>query len=114
MGAVAASVQGSQEGWTPALRVSEPSPESAHHSQLKNPGVCVCSLPLSLVGLSVTPWIVARQAPLSMEFSGQEYWNGLPLPPPGDLSDPGMEPMSLMSPALADRIVTTVVPGKPT
>ena len=41
------------------------------------------------------------QAPLSMEFSRQEYWSGLPFPPPGDLPDPGIEPVSLESPALA-------------
>ena len=49
---------------------------------------------------SVAPWIVACQAPLSMEFSRQEYWNGLLFPPPGDLFDPQIEPMSLMSPTL--------------
>ena len=43
-----------------------------------------------------TPWTVARQAPLSMEFSSQEYWNGLPFPSPGDLLDPGTEPRSLI------------------
>ena len=48
-----------------------------------------------------TPWTVARQTPLSMEFSGQEYWNGLLIPPLGYLPHPGMEPASLMSPALA-------------
>ena len=48
-----------------------------------------------------TPWTVARQTPLSMEFSGQEYWNGLLIPPVGYLPHPGMEPASLMSPALA-------------
>ena len=44
-----------------------------------------------------TPWTVARQASLSMEFSRQEYWSGLPYPP-GDLPDPGFEPPSLMFP----------------
>ena len=44
------------------------------------------------------PWTVTRQAPLSTGFSRQEYWSGLPFPPPGDLPDPGMEPTS---PALA-------------
>ena len=58
------------------------------------------------VGFFVTLWIVARQAPLSMGFSRQEYWSGLPCPPP-DLPDPGMEPVSLMSPALAGRFFTT-------
>ena len=53
-----------------------------------------------------TPWTVARQAPLSMEFPRQEYWSGLPFPPPGDLSDPGIKPLSLASPALAGRFFT--------
>ena len=60
--------------------------------------------------LFVTPWTVARQAPLSMGFSRQEYWSGLPCPPPGDLPDPGIEPASLMSPALANGIFTTSAP----
>ena len=50
----------------------------------------------SHVQLFVTPWAVARQAPLSMGFSRQEYWSGLPFPAPGDLPDPGIE---LVSPA---------------
>ena len=49
---------------------------------------------LSHVRLFVTPWIVAHQAPPSMEFSRQEYWSGLPFPSPGDLPDPGVEPGS--------------------
>ena len=49
---------------------------------------------LSCVRLFVTPWTVARQAPLSMGFSRQEHWSGLPCPPPGDLPDPGIEPES--------------------
>ena len=48
----------------------------------------------------MTPWTVACQAPLFMEFSRQEYWSGLPFPPPGELPDPGIEPMSPVSPAL--------------
>ena len=56
---------------------------------------------LNRVRLFETPWIVACQAPLSMGFSRQEYWNGLPCTPPGDLPDPGIEPTSLVSPALA-------------
>ena len=47
---------------------------------------------LSRVQLFVTPWTVAYQAPLSMGFSRQEYWSGLPFPSPGDLPDPGIEP----------------------
>ena len=46
-----------------------------------------------------TLWIVACQASLSMGFSRQEYWSGLPCPPPGDLLDPGIKPESLRSPA---------------
>ena len=54
----------------------------------------------SRVRLFVTPWTVARQAPLSMAFSRQEYWSGLPCPPPGYLPDPGIEPGSPTSLAL--------------
>ena len=55
----------------------------------------------------------AHQGPLSMGFSRQEYCSGLPLPSPGDLPDPGIEPVSLVSPALAGRFFTTAPPGKP-
>ena len=61
----------------------------------------------SCVRLSVTPWTAAHQAPPSMGFSKQEYWGGLPCPPPGDLPDPGIESASLVSPALADGFFTT-------
>ena len=54
---------------------------------------------LSHVRLFATPWTVACQAPLSMGFSRQEYWCGLPLPSPGDLPHPGIEPASHVSPA---------------
>ena len=63
-----------------------------------------------------TPWTVAHQAPLSMRFSRQEYWNGLPFPPPEDLPNPRIKPESLASQAssaLAGRFSTTVPPGKP-
>ena len=56
---------------------------------------------------------VARQAPLSMEFSRQAYWSGLPNPSPGDLPKPGIEPVSLSSPRLAGRFFTTSHPGSP-
>ena len=49
---------------------------------------------LSCVQLFAIPWTVAHQAPLSMGFSRQEYWTGLPFPSPGDLPDPGIEPRS--------------------
>ena len=58
-------------------------------------------------------WTVAHQAPLSKEFFRQEYWSGLPFPTPGDLSNPGIGPASLASPALAGSLFTTVPPGKP-
>ena len=60
-----------------------------------------------------TLWIVACQAPLSMGFFRQEYWSGLPCSPPGDLPYPGIEPVSLMSPALAGRFFKLVPPEKP-
>ena len=76
---------------------------------------CVC---IYIIGLSVcvlirfgciqffaTPRTVAHQAPLSMEYPRQEYWSGLPFPIPGDFPDPGIEPTSLMSSALAGRWV---------
>ena len=58
----------------------------------------------------VIPQTIAHQAPLPMRFSRQEYWSGLPFPPPGDLPDPGIEPASL---ALAGRFLTTEPPRKP-
>ena len=59
--------------------------------------------------LFATLWNVAHMAPLSMGFSRQEHWSGLPCPLPGDLPDPGIKPSSLMSPALADGFFTTNV-----
>ena len=67
---------------------------------------------LSRVRLFATPWTVAHQAPPSMGFPRQEYWSGLPFPPPGDLPDPGTETASLESPA-AGGLFTTEPPGKP-
>ena len=56
---------------------------------------------------STIPWIVASQAPLSMGFSRQKYWRGLPCPSPGDVPDPGIEPRSLRSPEFAGGFFTT-------
>ena len=67
---------------------------------------------LRRVRLSATPWTEAHQAPQSMDFSGQEYWSGLPFPPPGDLSDPGIEPVSPASPALVGTFSPAEPPGK--
>jgi len=52
-------------------------------------------------------WTIAHQVPLSMGFSRQEYWSGLPCPPPGDLLDPGINPTSLTSPAFVGGFLTT-------
>ena len=65
---------------------------------------------LSRVRLLVIPWTVAHQAPLSMEFSRQEFWSGLPFPSPGDLPYPGTEPMS---PALQADSLSSEPPEKP-
>ena len=65
---------------------------------------------LSCVQLFATLWTIASQAPLSIEFSRQEYWTGLPFPSPGDFPHPGFKPVS---PALAGRVFTTESCGKP-
>ena len=75
-------------------------------------GKCVCALSLSRVWLFVSPWTVAHQAPLSKEFSRQEYWSGLPLPSPGVLPDPGIELTPPTFPALAGRFFTSAPIGK--
>ena len=62
----------------------------------------------SVASNSATQWSVACRAPLSMEFSRQEYWRGLPSPTPGDLTNPGIDLTSLASPALAGRFFTSV------
>ena len=58
--------------------------------------VCVCVQSFGPVQLFATPWTVAHQAPLAMEFFRQEYWSGLPVPSPRDLHDPGIEPKMLI------------------
>ena len=64
---------------------------------------------LSRVRLFATPWIVAYQAPQSMEFSRQEYWSGLPFPSPEDLPNPGIKPRS---PTLQADTLPSEPPGK--
>ena len=84
---------------------SDPLPSSL----LKESLVCACVRCFSPVRLSVTPWTVDLQAPLSMGFSRQEYWSGLPCPPPGDLPNPGIKPRS---PAFQADSLPSVPPGK--
>ena len=67
---------------------------------------------VSHVQLFGTPWTVASQAPLSLGFPRQEYWCGLPFPPPGDLPNPGIESVSPTS-ALGGGFFATLPPGKP-
>ena len=75
---------------------------------LKSPSLPPCMLGcFSHVQLFVTSWTVTHLAPLSMGFSRQEHWSGLPCPLPRALPDPGIKPSSLMSPALAGRFFTT-------
>ena len=66
--------------------------------------LCVCAKSLQS---HLTVWTIVRQAPLSMGFSRQEHWSGLLGPSPGDLPNPGIEPVSLKSPALAGGFFTT-------
>ena len=66
--------------------------------------MCVCAQSLSCVQLFETSWSIAHKAPLSIEFSRQEHWSGSLFPTPGDLPDPGIEPVSL---ALAGGFFTT-------
>ena len=70
----------------------------------------MCVKSLSCVRLFETLWTVARQAPLSIGFSRQEYWSGLPFPSPGDFPNPGIEPGS---PALQADTLSSEPPGKP-
>ena len=81
------------------------------HSTPRYLSVLYCVYTLSCVQLFTTPWTAAHQAPVSMEYSSQEYQSGLPFPIPRDLPDPGIEPAPLASPAPAGRFFTTEPPG---
>ena len=94
-------------GW---LRLcSEP---SLPNLRAQDDSMCMLSN-FSHVWLFATLWTVARQAPLSVEFSRQEYWSWFPCPPPRDLPDPGIELASLMSLALQAGSLLLAPPGKP-
>ena len=71
----------------------------------------LCAQSLGPDRLFTTPWTAAHQAPLSMVFSRQEYWGGLPFPPPGHLPNLRIEPMSFVSPALQVDSLPLVTPG---
>ena len=89
-----------------SLSLGSPSPKFLHIPKK----ACMCML--SHVELCTPLWTVVLQAPLSMGFSRQEYWSGLPCPPPGGFLDPGIELVYLTS-ALAGRFFTTITPGNP-
>ena len=92
----------------PVVPQSQPMRTSPRETGIQEMFMCACSV---AVRLSVTPWALACQVLLSLEFSRQEYWSGLPFPTPGDLPNTGIEPVS---PALAGGFFTTEPPGKPT
>ena len=107
-----------QVTWAQYLEGEDPlEEEMATHSCLENSmdrgawwtavRACFMLSCFSRVWLCVPLWTAAFQAPLLTEFSRQEYWSGLPRPPPGDLPDPGIEPVSVTSLALADEFFTT-------
>ena len=73
----------------------------------------MCVQLLIHVQLFVAPWAAAHKAPLSMGFPRQEYWSWLSVPSPGDLPNPGIEPTTPASPALAGAFFTTEPPEKP-
>ena len=77
-----------------------------HKDHYINMSMCLLSC-FCHVQLSGTLWTSAHQAPLSLGFFRQEYWSGLPCPPPGDLPDLGIEPASLTSPVLIGEFFTT-------
>ena len=74
--------------------------------------MCVCAR-AQLCPILATLGTIAHQAPLSMEFSRQEYWSGLPFPTPGYLPNPRIEPESLASPEVSGGFFTPEPPGKP-
>ena len=93
--------------------VHHPCGEDLNFSSCLWLGVLCWAQLLSRVWCFATPWTAAHQALLSMGFSRQEYWSGLPCPRPEDLPDPGIEPVPPASPALSGSFSTTEPPGKP-
>ena len=95
-------VWGRQGAW---VSMAEDSQTQRQPSLVTITKVSLCEA--TCVWLFVTPWTVARQAPVSMGFSRQEYWSRLPCLPPRHLPDPGIELASLISPVLPGRFLTT-------
>ena len=106
-------------GWNPDCMTIVGSPSVCGYKNSVRSYTCravlrvCCAESLSHVWLSMTPWTIAHQAPLSMGFSRQEYWSGLPCPSPGHLPYPGIKPESLMSPALQVDSFPAEPPRKP-
>ena len=94
-----------QDGLTVIRPLNSPFSRNPSHTCMCG-HMCTCILN-SFRGLFATLGTMACQVHLSMRFSRQEYWSGLPCPPPGDLPDPGIEPMSLLSPELAGGFFAT-------
>ena len=88
------------------------SPHNSADLSLKDAGESLCTQLLSPVQTFASPQTVSPQTPLSKEFSGQEYWSGLPFPTPGDLPDPGIKPGPPAFPALAGGFFIAEPPGK--
>ena len=104
--------------WTPSSSTSYPLDLTRYLAFMclflcRYSSVCVCVCACACAQSCLTSWTVARQVPLSMGFSRQEYWSGLPLPPAGNFPNPETEPVSLSSPTLAGGFFSTVPPGKP-
>ena len=95
--------QGSLACCSPCSLTHQESDTTEHWTEIAPLPPCV----LSCVWLFATPWTIPREAPLSMEFSRQEYWSGLPFPTSGDLLDPGIEPACLAYLALEGELSTT-------
>ena len=91
----------------PQDQVKPNEPQAGSYPDPGTPSPSMCAKSLSRVHLFATLWIIACQAPLSMGFSRQEHWSGLPFPPSGNLPDPGIEPASLMFLALGGGFFTT-------
>ena len=84
------------------------------YSTVPSPFWCACVLShFSRIRLCVTLWTVARQVPLSMGLSRQEYWSRSLCPPPGDLPNPGIKPTYLMSTCIGRLVIYQAPPGKP-